>query len=109
MSSYSLIDIRINNNNNNNNNGKLLELFNNTIYEVISMIIRVMQAKEVIFDWFSILMFLLSRLQQNFNAKDGYHLTLSSTRKDTHAEVYSRSQRIIKNSDIIKKLINQKA
>ena len=40
-------------------------------------------------------MFLLPRLQQNFDAKDGYHLTLSSTRKDTHAGVYSGSKGIL--------------
>ena len=33
-------------------------------------------------------MFLLLRLQQNFDAKDEYYLMLSSTRKDDHTEIY---------------------
>ena len=39
-------------------------------------------------------MFLLPRLQQNYDAKDGHYSTLNSTRKDTHAGVYSGSQGI---------------
>ena len=39
-------------------------------------------------------MFFLSRLQQNFDAIDGYLSTLSSIRKDATAGVYSGSQGI---------------
>ena len=35
----------------------------------------------------TLLMFLLPRLQQNYDAKDRHYLTLDSTRKDTHAGV----------------------
>ena len=56
-------------------------------------------------------MFLLPRLQQNYDAKDGHYLTLNSTRKDSHAGVYSGSQGIKKNnteSVFIKKKISKK-
>ena len=40
-------------------------------------------------------MFLMSRLQNNLNVKEGYLLTLNSTRKDITTEVYSGSQEIV--------------
>ena len=47
-------------------------------------------------------MFLLPRLQQNYDAKGGHYLTLSSIRKGDHAGIFSGSQGIITDSKKVK-------